>query len=466
MKKFNYLSAFILLTGLYFSGCEFGTPTDSTTPEVPDAVISGRIVESISGDPVFNATVKLTDGATQVNTTTGSDGSFSASFPLTQDKELTIVYFKSGYNTDTTSIYVPVSGNIEVPVLKLIQQQGTGGGTSTGQAASVYLYAQSAQSVGVKESGANESVQFIFEVLDSAGVPIGSDNSVIVSFALSSGPGGGEYLYPSSVLSNALGRASVNLNTGTKAGVAQITAEITNNGVVVKSQPILIAIYGGFPDPNHFAVAPEKLNYPNYGVIGYEISFTAFVGDKYSNPVRPGTSVYFETTSGIIAGSNTTDELGRATVTMLTQPFPDLNEPGYGPGFFKVTSSTVDENNTAIQTSTIRLLSGFPVITVDPASFDIQNGGSQSFNFTVSDGNGNPLSGGQTISVSVNKGDLEVSGDIEVTLLDTQSKAFTTFNFIATDSDPNTTTIQQAVIDIATTGPNGDKKVSITGVSR
>ena len=86
----------------------------------------------------------------------------------------------------------------------------------------------------------------------------------------------------------------------------------------------MIAIYGGFPDPNHYAVASDKLNYPNYGIIGVEIPFTAFVGDKYSNPVRPGTSVYFETTSGIIDGSNTTDNLGRATVTMLTQPFPDL----------------------------------------------------------------------------------------------------------------------------------------------
>ncbi len=285
--------------------------------------------------------------------------------------------------------------------------------------------------MGVKESGANESVQFIFEVLDSNGVAIGSDNSVEVNFSLGSGPGGGEYLYPASVVSNALGRASVTLNTGTKAGVAQITAEFSINDVVVKSQPILIAIYGGFPDPNHFAVASDKLNYPDYGIIGVEMPFTAFAGDKYSNPVRPGTSVYFETTSGIIEGSNITDDLGRATVTMLTQPYPDLNEQGYGPGFFRVTSSTVDENNTTIQTSTIRLLTGFPVITVSPTSFDIQNGGSQSFNFTVSDGNGNPMSAGQTISVKVNKGDLEVSGDVAVTMLDTQSKSYTMFSFTA-----------------------------------
>ena len=188
----------------------------------------------------------MTDGVTQVNTTTGNDGSFSASFPLSEDKELTIVYFKSGYDTDTTSVYVPVSANIEVPVLKLTQQHGTGGGTSSGQAATLYLYTQSANNVGVKESGANESVQFIFEVLDSNGVAIGSDNAVEVNFNLGSSPGGGEFLYPASVVTNALGRASVTLNTGTKAGVAQITAEFAINGMVVRSQPIWLQYMAGF----------------------------------------------------------------------------------------------------------------------------------------------------------------------------------------------------------------------------
>jgi hypothetical protein len=462
MKKIKYIAVLITLTGLYLSGCEFGVQDENTPPEVSDAIIAGQIVESVSGDPIFNATVIITDGATRVNTTTGNDGKFSVNFTLTVDKELTLIYSKAGYETDTTRIFVTVSSNVEVPVLRLMQQQGSGG-TSSGQAASIYLYSQSAQNVGVKESGANETVQMIFEVLDSTGVPISSDNAVVVSFSIGSGPAGGEYLYPASVQSNAIGRASVTLNSGTKAGVVQITAEFTINNVVVKSQPILMAIYGGFPDPGHFAVASDKLNYPDYGIIGYEIPFTAFVGDKYSNPVRPGTSVYFEATSGIIGGSNSTDEAGRATVILLTQPFPDLE--GYGPGFFEVTSSTIDENNTTIQTSTIRLLSGTPQISVNPTSIDILNGGSQFFNYIISDGNGNPLSEGQSITVKVNKGDIEVSGDIDIRLPDTQSTAFTMFSFTAVDSKPDTSKSQQAIIDIETSGPNGEKKISIYGTS-
>lgn len=343
------------------------------------------------------------------------------------------------------------------------QIQG-GGNNSSGSAASVYLFSQSAQSIGVKESGSNETAQLIFQVLDSTGVAINSNNSTTVKFIISSGPGGGEFLYPSSVQTNALGRASVSVNTGIKSGTIQITAEITVNNKAVKSKPILISIHGGFPDPGHFGVAAANLNYPAYGIIGYEIPFTAFVGDKYTNPVRPGTSVYFETTSGIIEGSNLTDNLGRSTVTLLTQPFP--NDLQFGPGFFTVTASTIDENVAQIQTSTLRLLSGSAQLSVDPSTFDIQNGGSQTFNYFVGDGNGNPLAQGTTITVTVSEGDLKVSGDVDVRLPDTQSKIYTNFSFTAFDSEPDTLRPHQAIIVIETSGPNGDKKVSISGTAR
>src|SRR5574338_487523 len=160
MKKIIYIAVLITLTGLYLSGCDFGVQDDNTPPEVTDAVITGRIVESVSGDPIFNASVIITDGITRVNTTTGNDGKFSANFTVTEDKELTLIYSKAGYDTDTTRFFVTVSSSVELPVLKLTQQQGSGG-TSSGQAASIYLYSQSAKSVGVKESGANETVQMI-----------------------------------------------------------------------------------------------------------------------------------------------------------------------------------------------------------------------------------------------------------------------------------------------------------------
>lgn len=464
MKKKIFLFMVAAAGLLSFHGCEFGS-SDGTNPDVTDNVtVSGQVVESISGDPIFGATVKLTDGEEVVTTTTDVSGTYSLEIYIADDKELSVIAYKSGYSTDTLQFYASAGKPVTAPIIQLKQIQGTGG-TSSGGAATINLYSQSHTSIGVIESGANESAQLIFQVLDSTGVAIGSDNSVILNFSLTSGPGGGEYIYPSSVRTNALGRASVSLNTGTKAGVAQITAEMTVNGKSIKSKPILMAIHGGFPDANHFDVACDALNYPLYGIIGAEIQFTAFVGDKYSNPVRPGTSVYFSANSGIIEGSDQTDDLGRATVTLLTQPFP--NDATAGPGFFRVQASTVNESQTEISASTLRLLSGLTQITgISPGTFDIANGGSQSFTFKVSDGNGNPLAAGTQIRVSVKSGDVDVSGDIEIKLPDTQSKAFTNFSFTVFDSKPEETKVQNAVIEISVTGPNGDSKAAISGTSR
>ncbi len=466
MKKIYIVVLYLVaLTVLIISGCKFGTENNPIQTTGGTATITGQVVEQFTGDAISGVSIVILGGISDNGTTTDNKGQYSVDVNIENDKELIIIANRTGYDSDTLSVFAQIDNSVDVPLFKLNKQSGTSE-TSSNIAASIYLYSQSVKSIGVKESGSNETAQIIFEVLDSLGVPIGKNNSVNVSFSFGSSPGGGEYLYPASVASNSLGRASVTLNTGTIAGVAQIIAEFTVNKITVKSRPVLISIHGGFPDPDHFAVAAPKLNYPEYGIIGFEIPFTAFCGDKYTNPVREGTSVYFDATSGIIEGSNLTDALGRSTVTLLTQPFPSLDEPGLGAGFFRVNAFTIDENNNTIQTSTVRLLTGLPHITVAPTSFDIQNAGSQSFNYTVSDGNGNPMSEGQTISIKVSEGDLKVSGDVDVKMLDTQSKAATFFSFTAYDAKPDTVNQKRAVIDIETTGPNGDAKISITGTSR
>ncbi len=206
------------------------------------------------------------------------------------------------------------------------------------------------------------------------------------------------------------------------------------------------------------------MNYPVYGILGFEIPFIAYVGDKYSNPVRPNTTVYFSVTSGIIGGSAQTEDNGTATVELLTQPFPNHSE--FGPGFFEVTASTIDENSEIIYTHSVRLASGYPVLNVSPNSIDLQNGESQIFTFTVSDVNNNPLSKGTRISVSVEEGDVNVFGDIDLTLPDTQSRTYTQFTFTASDSKPLVEEQKNCLIKIECSGPNGNESLPITGVSR
>ena len=454
---------FVIVVIVLFTliSCELGLPDE---PDINIATsVSGLVVDSRTGDPINGASIKVYDDSLMAGGSTNNQGNFFIEFDLPSSKELTLVIYKNGYKSDTTSIYVESGTNATISLIRLFGISGTGTGTS-GQAASLYLYDQSASSIGVKESGSLEAAQIIFEVLDSSGIPITIENKVYVRFSMTSNPGGGEYLYPDSAETNSLGRATVTLNSGTVAGVVQIIANILLNGNLIQSSPVVIAIYGGSPDPSHFDVASENLNYPAYGLLGYEIPFTAYVGDKYSNPVRPNTTVYFSTTSGIIGGSAQTAENGAATVQLVTQPFP--NHTQYGPGFFEVTASTIDENSNLIYTSSVRLLSGHPIIDVSPTSIDIQNGGSQVFVYTVSDVNNNPLVKGTRISVSVENGDIDLSGDIDITLPDTQSQAYTQFSFTAFDSDPNTSEPMNAVITIDCSGPNGDESISISGVSR
>lgn len=461
MKSKFLLIFFIISVFLFINSCEFGIQDESV--ENIKTSISGQVVDSESGDPIHGASVKINIDSAVTGSTTNTQGMFLLEFDLQADQELSIIIYQNGYYSDTAKIFVNSGSNTTISLVKLRAIPGSGGNTS-GQAASLYLYSQSATSIGVKESGAQEAAQIIFEILDSSGIPITFENKVFVSFSFLSSPGGGEYLFPDSVETNSLGRVTVTLNSGTVAGVVQVLASIERQGNLIQSRPVLISIFGGLPDLNHFDVASEFLNYPAYGLVGYVIPFTAYVGDKYSNPVRPNTTVYFSTTSGIIGGSAQTEENGAATVELITQPFP--NHSQWGPGFFEVTASTIDENSDLIYTHSIRLLSGHPVLDISPSTINIENGGSQVFIFYVGDINNNPLVKGTSISVSVEEGDITLFGDIDITLPDTQSRVYTQFTFTASDSEPGTTDPKNAVITIQCNGPNGNESLSITGISR
>ncbi len=461
MKK-SLISLFLLIL-VFIVSCQ-KSENNPTSSDLTEITISGSVVSANTGNPLSGAAIKITDGDTLTGTVTNSEGSYSTVFNIDRDKDLIIIASKGGYLPDTVTVFATKDNPaLEVPLFQLVADTSGGGLPSvSGDAASIYLFSQSEESIGVKESGSLESAEIIFEVRDSNGVPIDLNHAVTVNFKFGSHPDGGEYLYPSSVKTNTLGRATVVLNSGTVAGVVQIVAEINTSKGIIRSKPVLIAIYGGLPYDGLFDVASEKLNYPELGTLGFSIQFTAYVGDKYSNPVRPGTAVYFNTNSGIIDGSALTDDLGRATVTLLTQGNP--NDSVYGPGFFTVTAYTADENYNRIKTQSLRLLSGGPIISVSPTSFSLPNGGSQTFTYTISDINGNPMSSGQSINVSA-KGEVEVSGDVDIKYPDVMF-GFTSFSFVLYDKKPDVDTLQNVSVKILTNGPNGRLSYEIFGTAR
>ncbi|MEJ5304887.1 MAG: carboxypeptidase regulatory-like domain-containing protein [Ignavibacteria bacterium] len=454
------LSFISILMFFYFSSCG-KSPTQPETPTLESVTLNGQVIDFETGQAIENAAVKILADTTQYGTTTDADGKFSKTIQISKSLDLIVVASKENYKSDSTKVFAVPGRTIDVPTLKIERIKTT---STSGQPASIVLVNQTFPSIGVKESGDNETTTLTFEVRDSSGNPIGIDKSVTVNFTLGANPGGGIIVDPPSKKTNSEGKVSVNITSGTIAGVVQIIAEINLGTKIIRSKPVNIAIHGGLPDYNHFSIAAEYHNVPGLVKYGFTDNITAYVGDKYSNPVKPNTIVYFSTTGGIIQGSAITNELGTATATLLTA-LPAPIHPTLGPGFATIRASTADENNQTISREIVILFSGHPQLTISPTTIDVPNGGSQTFTYTVADLNGNPIASGNTISVTV-EGNVKAQGDVSINMPDTQSRSWTQFSFTLIDADPEKFDPQPVTVKIEVDGVNGKNSISISGTSR
>lgn len=460
---------FVGITLLFFfsiivNSCESDTQvTGGEDEQQPEKTVnlSGQVVSQLTGVPIDSAQVWINGLNGQLSFYTNSQGKFNRDITVTSSVNLTILVAKTNYYTDSVNVYVSGNSDVIVPTIELEYKSTSS--VPSGDPVSVFLLSQSASSIGVKESGAEETARITFVVQDSAGIPVDLDHSVDVRFKFGAGPGGGELLSPSMIKTNNNGQAAVNLTSGTKAGVVQVIAEITIGSKLITSLPVAISIHGGLPDYNHFSIASERLNFPGYDIFGITNGITAYVGDKYANPVRPLTSVYFTTTGGIIEGSIQTNTQGIGTSTLISA-LPRPNHAVFGPGFATVTATTADQKSSNISREAVVLFSGTPTLSASPTSFTIPEGGIVSFNYVLSDQNSNPLAGGTTVKVSVEGEDVKAQGDIDVLLPDTQSRAWTQFSFVVWDAAVDTVNqLSPVVISIKSDGPNGKAGFTLSG---
>jgi len=458
--KISLLVLISITTIIYFTSCG-KSPTQPETPKTESVTINGQVIDFETGQPIVNAAIKIIADTIQHGTTTDSDGKFSKTIPIKTSIDLIVIASKENYKSDTAKVFAVPGRTIDVPTLKIEKVKTT---SPTGQPASIVLIHQTFSSIGVKESGDNETTTLTFEVRDSSGIPIDITRAVTVYFILGANPGGGLFVDPPSKKTNSEGRVSVNVTSGTVSGVVQIIAEVNLGTRIIRSKPVNIAIHGGLPDYNHFSIAPQYYNIPGLVKYGFTNNITVYVGDKYSNPVKPNTIVYFSSTGGIIQGSAITNQMGMATATLITA-LPAPVHPTLGPGFATVRASTADENNQTISRDVIILFSGYPILNITPTTFDLPNGGSLTFNYTVADLNGNPISPGNKISVNV-EGNVKAQGDLSIDMPDTQSRNWTQFSFTIVDADASKDELRPVTIKIEANGVNGKNSISIAGTSR
>jgi len=435
MKLAKLLMYAGVLALLAQSSCK--SPTDSGTTGggggTQTSKIKGTVQRSDNGLPIFGAVVRDLSGLALPDTSKSPTGGFTLTYQLTGDISTRIAAVASGYSKDTPTDTLTVSvkfGDTTGTATLVLGVDSTSpppGVATTGKAANIVQVGGGSSNISIRGTGANESTPITFEVRDSLGIPITVLNSVLVSFSILGGPGGGEYVFPATALTDDKGRVSTRITSGTRAGVLQLYASARNDSV--KSSPIKITISGGLPDPSHFSLSSNSSNIPGGAGLpngdNQKATFTVLVGDRFGNPVQAGTAVYFTTTGGVIQATSSTSASGTATAELSS------GNPRPVGGIAVVTARTIGDSGTTISANLPITFSGPTNIIVPPTAFAVPDSGSYTLSYQVQDQYGNPLSPGTNIKVTVSgagAGSLTLENDVDVTLPDTRDTNFTNFS--------------------------------------
>jgi len=202
-------------------------------------------------------------------------------------------------------------------------------------------------SVGVRESGRNETLLITATVKDASNNPV--VDGTLVWFDIYSQP----ITHPDSMgslssedsIPTINGQASVSYTSGYRSGTVRIRARshgtcegnsynvsaITTEILIYAGPPYIEDIYNpdgcGYFNTSHIKVASEPCDLMGWSAVGDSVRITAIVGDRWNNPVTEGTAVYFTTSGGVIAtATGFTDADGFASVLLFGgNPMPTLD---------------------------------------------------------------------------------------------------------------------------------------------
>ncbi len=467
MRFLKYVFIFSLLTLIL--SC-------TTRTENGETVLEGKVYyldKNYLATPIPGALVNAKNMFSQ--TLTDATGAFRliVNLEASEDqKEVQLEISKVGFNTNSLNVQVKRGATITVSDITLIKVGGdstvapTDTISSSGPASHIEISGKHDTHLYIQSSGLKEATFLNFAVTDDKGVLVDEDHKVTVHFSILNGPGGGEYLYPETMDTQG-GYAYTVLNSGILAGAVQIDAWADVDGKTIRTMPVRIAIYGGLPDADHFSLAMEKVNIAGRVHFGIIDKVTAFVGDKFSNPVAPGTAVYFSSDYGIVEGSAVTDIMGRAVVRFMSaDPLPPTDH-----SFATVTAVTYSDTlgSKTITTQNDILLSAITKsIFVSPTTFTYNNTNTPvHFNYTVSDIYDYPIVSSSIINVEATDGNL--FGDINVRQVDTQASGPGTTDFSFTWAPGDSLDAPLVNISITVSPPedgNGYRSVTITGTKQ
>jgi hypothetical protein len=249
----------------------------------------------------------------------------------------------------------------------------------------------------------------------------------------------------------------------------------------VTSTPVVITIDAGLPAQAFFTLGPAFYNFAAWDWIGRNDPITVLVGDKYSNPVKKSTAVYFNTTGGVIDASGFTNPDGFASVNLWSgNPLPKdatLNNPalyGDGTGYGHVVAHTLGENGVQVLDTIMVLFSAHSEVGLSTHTIHVPASGCVDVALTISDRFGNPLSAGTQIAVQTTftppegtNWSIIVSGVPTDPLPDviTRGPGITDYILHICDGTPGGTPQDMPFsVKVSVTGQNGNAFDIVTGV--
>jgi hypothetical protein len=449
-------------------------PTVTVTGTSDGLAVIRAIVFNLNEDPVENVRVRFftSFGTVDRSVLTNADGEAVATLTI-----------PAGTASDTAKLRVS-AGGIQITSIP-VAVVNTGGAApptpgSSDQAAALHFIGAAPDTIGVRGSGLPSQSKLTFQAVDGVGLPVAG---VPVTFSLAQIAD--ENITPTQAVTDSNGNAQVTLTSGNRALSVQITAQVdTADGpFTVRSTPV--TIFGGPPSQPNFSLAHQFHNISGRVTFGLTDVLTAFVGDRFGNPVPPGTAVSFTTKGGAVGNLSSTNALGQATATLVSQapvadsgivatlattrgerPFIDHNGNGIcdqGDDLLPVPEPYYDENCNGVhdgnedfvdlnddgvfnddqgpgvrscddqivvfESICTTFSAGTQVLLLPSGSGPLEAGGTRSYTLIVSDnpdplgnpGVGNPLIGGSTVTVTVSGSRARVLGLSSFSLPDAQT---------------------------------------------
>ena len=171
---------------------------------------------------------------------------------------------------------------------------------ATPTASSLAFISASPEVIYIKGSGFTETSTLTFEVRDGAGNTL-PNRSVTLSLLTRSGgvtmEGG---IADVTQVSDAAGRVTVRVSSGTIPSPVRVSATLTGVVPVIATVSSNLSVAVGLPSQLNFSLSQRVKNIEGFNVDGTPNTYTIIASDRNGNPVPNGTSINFVTEGGQI----------------------------------------------------------------------------------------------------------------------------------------------------------------------